>query len=129
MDNWFTGFTRQITAGVWIGYDDKTVIGKKVTGAHTALPVWADFMIKAHENLSPEDFRIPPGIYFETVCLESGLLATDQCPRIITDVFTEQTLPEGFCDLHPSDELPDTTARVLFKEIQQRPEKKEGILF
>jgi penicillin-binding protein 1A len=129
MDNWFTGFTRQITAGVWIGYDDKTVIGKKVTGAHTALPVWADFMIKAHENLPPEDFRIPPGIFFETVCLESGLLATDQCPRIITDVFTEQTRPQGFCDLHPSDELPDTTARVLFKEIQQRPEKKEGIHF
>jgi membrane carboxypeptidase/penicillin-binding protein len=86
-------------------------------------------MIKAHENLPPENFRIPPGIHFETVCLASGLLATGQCPRIITDVFTEETLPQAFCDLHPSDELPDTTTRVLFKEIQQRPEKKEGILF
>ncbi|MGB2805399.1 MAG: PBP1A family penicillin-binding protein [Candidatus Zixiibacteriota bacterium] len=129
MDNWFTGFTRQITAGVWIGYDDKTVIGKNVTGAHTALPVWTDFMIKAHEKLPVEDFKTPPGIYFKTICLESGLLATDKCPRIITDVFTQATLPEGICDLHPSDEVPDTTARVLFKEIQQRPEQKEGILF
>ena len=129
MDNWFTGFTRHITAGVWIGYDDKTVIGKNVTGAHTALPVWADFMIKAHGNLPPEDFRIPPGIHFETVCLESGLLATDQCPRIITDVFTDQTRPQRYCDLHPSTEVPDSTVRVLFKEIQQRPEKKQEILF
>ncbi len=129
MDNWFVGFTPQITAGVWIGYDDKTVIGKNVTGAHTALPVWTDFMIKTHENSLVEYFKVPPGIYFKTVCLESGLLATDRCPRIITDVFTEQTLPEGVCDLHPSDGVPDTTSRVLFKEREQVPEKREGVLF
>jgi penicillin-binding protein 1A len=129
MDNWFVGFTPQITAGVWIGYDDKIVIGKNVTGAHTALPVWTDFMIKAHENLPVEDFRVPPGIYFRTVCLESGLLATDRCPRIITDVFTDETLPDRSCDLHPSPGLPDSTVTVLFREIQQVPEKKEGVVF
>ncbi len=129
MDNWFLGFTPQITAGVWIGYDDKIVIGKNVTGAHTALPVWTDFMTKAHENLPVEDFRVPPGIYFRTVCLESGLLATDRCPRIITDVFTDETLPDRPCDLHPSPGLPDSTVTVLFREIQQVPEKKEEIVF
>ena len=129
MDNWYTGFTPQVTAGVWIGYDDKIVIGKNVTGAHTALPVWTDFMIKAHENLPVEDFRMPPGIYFRTVCLETGLLATDRCPRIITDVFTEQTLPEEICDLHPSGGIPDTTLRVPFRETEQVAEKTERILF
>jgi penicillin-binding protein 1A len=129
MDNWFLGFTPQITAGVWIGYDDKIVIGKNVTGAHTALPVWTDFMTKAHENLPVEDFRVPPDIYFRTVCLESGLLATDRCPRIITDVFTEKTLPDRTCDLHPSPGLPDSTVTVLFREIQQVPDKKEEIVF
>ena len=129
MDNWFLGFTPQITAGVWIGYDDKTVIGENVTGAHTALPVWTDFMIKAHGNLPVEYFKLPPGIYFKTVCLESGLPATDKCPRIITDIFTEETLPEGVCDLHPSDGIPDTTIIELFREREQLPEKREGILF
>ena len=129
MDNWFLGFTPQITAGVWIGYDDKIVIGRNVTGAHTALPVWTDFMTKAHESLPEEDFKVPPGIYFRTVCLESGLLATDRCPRIITDVFTEETLPDRTCDLHPSKGLPDSTVTVLFREIQQVPEKKEGMVF
>jgi penicillin-binding protein 1A len=129
MDNWFTGFTPQITAGVWIGYDDKIVIGKNVTGAHTALPVWTDFMIKAHEELPVEDFKIPSGIYFKTVCLETGLLATDRCPRIITDVFTEETLPDRICDLHPSANFPDSTVTILFKEREQVPEKKERIIF
>lgn len=129
MDNWFLGFTPQITAGVWIGYDDKTVIGENVTGAHTALPVWTDFMIKAHQDVPVEYFKLPPGIYFKTVCLESGLPATDKCPRIITDIFTEETLLEGVCDLHPSDGIPDTTIIELFREREQLPEKREGILF
>ncbi len=129
MDNWFVGFTPQITAGVWMGYDDKTIIGENVTGAHTALPVWTDFMLTAHENLPVEYFKVPPGIYFKTACLESGLLATDRCPTIVTDVFTQQTLPEGVCDLHPSDGIPDTTTTELFKVREQIPQKRERILF
>jgi penicillin-binding protein 1A len=129
MDNWFTGFTPQITAGVWIGYDEKIVIGKNITGAHTALPVWTDFMIMAHQELPVEYFRVPPGIYFKTICLESGHLATNKCPQIITDVFTEQTLPEKVCDLHPSEGFPDTTITELFEIREQIPPKPRGILF
>ncbi len=126
-DNWFTGFTPQITAGVWIGYDDKTVIGENITGAHTALPVWSDFMIKAHDTLKVEDFDIPPGIIFKTVCLESGLLATNRCPRIIIDVFTEETVPKEYCQLQPSEGLPDTSGMKLFEVKEQ--EKKGWIHF
>jgi penicillin-binding protein 1A len=128
-DNWFIGFTPQITAGVWIGYDDKTVIGEKSTGALNAVPVWTDFMIKAHDTLSVEDFEIPPGIIFKTVCLESGLLATDRCPRIITDVFTEETVPKEYCNLHPSTGLPDTTGLRLFEVKEQEQRKRGGIHF
>jgi len=124
-DNWFIGFTPQITAGVWVGYDDKTVIGEKSTGALNALPVWTDFMIKAHDTLRVEDFEVPPGIIFKTVCLESGLLATDKCPRIITDVFTEETVPQEYCNLHRSKELPDTTGLRLF-EVKEQEQKKRG---
>ena len=44
-DAWFMGFTPQITAGVWVGYDDKQIsLGKGETGARTALPIWLEFM-------------------------------------------------------------------------------------
>lgn len=124
-DNWFTGFTPQITAGVWVGYDDKTEIGERSTGALNALPVWTDFMLKAHDTLKVEDFEVPPGIIFKTVCLESGLLATDKCPRIITDVFTEETVPKEYCDLHRSKGLPDTLGVELFK-VREQEQKKRG---
>lgn len=128
-DNWFNGFTPQITTGVWIGYDDKTVIGHNVTGATTALPVWTNFMMKAHENLPVEEFSVPSGIYFKIVCLESGLLATDKCRHTIMDVFTDETVPHEYCNIHRSKGLPDSTSFVPFYEKGEAPEKEEELGF
>ncbi len=128
-DNWFIGFTPQITTGVWIGFDDKTPVGDNITGAHTALPVWADFMMFAHQDLPDEEFEIPEGIYFRTVCVESGELATDKCHRVITDVFTEKTLPQEYCHLHPGKPLPPSLDDVKFRVVEKSPEKKQRLHF
>jgi penicillin-binding protein 1A len=56
-DAWFLGFSPSLTAGVWIGYDDKRIsLGKKETGARAALPVWIEFMRAAHEGKPVQDF-------------------------------------------------------------------------
>jgi penicillin-binding protein 1A len=101
-DNWFMGFTPQITCGVWIGFDDKTKIGigKGEVGATTALPVWTEFMKVATANMPVRDFPVPPGIYTATICLESGKLAVEGCSKVVTDIFTDATLPKEECDLN-----------------------------
>ena len=43
-DAWFIGFDRDITVGVWIGYDQKRSLGEKQTGTTVALPVWIEIM-------------------------------------------------------------------------------------
>jgi penicillin-binding protein 1A len=56
-DAWFMGFTPQITAGVWVGYDDKQIsLGKRETGAQAALPIWMEFMEKGMAGIPPMDF-------------------------------------------------------------------------
>jgi len=56
-DAWYLGFTPRLTAGVWVGNDDKRVsLGKKETGARAALPIWLEFMQKATQDLPVEDF-------------------------------------------------------------------------
>jgi len=129
MDNLFIGFTPHMTAGVWLGFDDKTTIGKKSTGAVTALPVWTEFMKYAHVDLEEKDFEIPPGIVFRTVCLESGNLATLECPRVITEIFTEGTSPKGFCREHPGPPLPQGADTLKFQVIERKPEIRERIHF
>jgi penicillin-binding protein 1A len=56
-DAWYIGFTPQITAGVWVGNDDKRIsLGKKETGARAALPIWLEFMQQAVQGAPVEDF-------------------------------------------------------------------------
>jgi penicillin-binding protein 1A len=56
-DAWFIGFVPQLTAGVWVGYDDKAVsLGKPETGAIAALPIWLEFMQAALAGKQVEDF-------------------------------------------------------------------------
>jgi penicillin-binding protein 1A len=57
-DAWFMGFTPEITAGVWVGFDDKSVsLGKPETGAVAALPIWLEFMQGAVEGTSVQAFQ------------------------------------------------------------------------
>ena len=56
-DAWYIGFTPQITAGVWAGFDDpKTSLGPKETGARAALPIWLEFMEQASKEVPAESF-------------------------------------------------------------------------
>ncbi len=120
-DNWYIGFTPQITTGVWVGFDDNTSIGSNMTGSVNALPIWTQIMLAAHQDLPVEDFTVPPGIITADICLESHLLATRHCKDVITEVYTEQTLPTESCPIHTSgsyrtdDASPsDTTGSIHF---------------
>ena len=56
-DAWYIGFTPSLTAGAWVGNDDKRIsLGKKETGARAALPIWLEFMKTAVQGTPPEDF-------------------------------------------------------------------------
>ncbi len=104
-DNWFIGFTPQITTGVWVGFDDKTSIGRNQTGSVNALPIWTAIMKVAHDTLPIADFEIPDGIAFADICLKSGKLATDRCPEVRREIFKAGDVPQEICPIHPSKKL------------------------
>ncbi len=60
-DAWFVGFSPTITAGVWIGFDEKKTLGEKESGGHAALPIWIDFMKSALMGKDPGQFQPAPG--------------------------------------------------------------------
>jgi penicillin-binding protein 1A len=66
-DAWFTGFTTDLLCTVWIGRDDSTPIGDKITGGGVAVPIWVDFMMKAHPRTKVRDFTPPDNITFARV--------------------------------------------------------------
>jgi len=61
-DAWFVGFSPNLTAGVWVGYDEKKSLGEKETGARAALPIWTEFMTSALAGKDPGKFQSPPDL-------------------------------------------------------------------
>jgi membrane carboxypeptidase/penicillin-binding protein len=105
MDNWFIGFTPQITTGVWVGYDLKAPIGgyHTGTGAATALPIWTRFMQFACQDLPPVDFPVPEGIILYTACDESSMRASEFCTKTHQEVTQNPSDTLGICPIHGLD--------------------------
>jgi penicillin-binding protein 1A len=74
-DAWFVGFTPDLVAGVWVGFDDHSMLGPRETGAVAALPAWLSFMQAAVGNRPPLDFDLVPGVEQVRVDAGSGKLA------------------------------------------------------
>ena len=95
-DAWFVGFTPRYTLLVWVGHDVKRTIGRQMTGTRVALPIWRDLVEDGLENgwLTPgESFTPPPGVVFEQVELESGLLPGPGATVVIEEAFLAGTQP------------------------------------
>jgi len=71
-DAWFVGFTPDLVAGVWVGFDDHSMLGPRETGAMAALPAWLSFMQAALGNRPPVDFDPVPGVEQVRIDAASG---------------------------------------------------------
>jgi penicillin-binding protein 1A len=74
-DAWFVGFSPDLAAGVYIGFDDPDSLGDDETGGHLAAPVFRDFMIAALKDAPATGFRTPPGMRLYRVSAATGLPA------------------------------------------------------
>jgi len=100
-DGWFAGFTSKLICVVWVGFDDNRDF--KLEGAHSALPIWTEFMKSAHkhrEYSNVHGFSAPDGIVTADIDAETGLLATANCPKTRSEVFLAGTQPVEICTLH-----------------------------
>ena len=98
-DAWFAGYTPDLLAVVWVGFDNGTKLG--LSGAQAAVPIWTDFMKKATAGTPVTDFAPPPGIKLIDIDPLSGGRATPNCPTVIQEAFLEGEEPTGSCPLHP----------------------------
>jgi penicillin-binding protein 1C len=90
-DNWTVGYSPERLVGVWVGNaDNAPMVG--VSGVDGAGPIWHDVMLAAHQR-PPSPFPRPDEIIDVAICGPSGLLPTDDCPRVRTERFIRGTEP------------------------------------
>ena len=86
-DIWFVGFSKNLIAGVYLGFDLPQPLGKGA-GSHMAARVFADFMKTALANETNQPFPVPDGLTFVRVNRMSGAAASaDPNGMIITEAF------------------------------------------
>ena len=86
-DLWFVGYTPELAAGVWLGYDAPRSLGPHETAARLAAPLWADFMRRGLTSRPPTDFPVPEGVFFLEVDARTGTPAAPGSPGAMREVF------------------------------------------
>ncbi len=126
IDAWFAGFSKQVTAAVWVGLDRPATITQDGYGGRIALPIWMEVMKKA-EALGYLSKAGPPQIPLARVslCRHGHALATTGCEtegQAYETALPYELVPSAFCHLHggAEGERPDLPERLTFWQRIQR---------
>lgn len=100
-DVWFVGYTPELVAGIWIGFDDPKPIIRGASGGTLAAPTWGRMMRRIYESRpAPSDWRVPPGVVTAEVDRLTGARFNPDCPvhgPVYTEYFIRYTPPAASC--------------------------------
>ena len=94
-DTWFNGFTRDLVATVWVGYDQERSLGEGEEGARTAVPIWVHFMREALRGVPQKTRPMPEGLVQVRISPTTGQVAGVDDPDAIFETFMVDRLPQG----------------------------------
>ncbi|MDY6968315.1 MAG: PBP1A family penicillin-binding protein [Spirochaetota bacterium] len=99
-DAWFCGFTPDVTAVVWIGYDKPFMtLGKHQGGSAVAAPIWGHYMKGIYNGMKDPEFAPePPGVYHTKICKFSGLLPAGNCSEVISEIMIKGGGADKICN-------------------------------
>ena len=99
-DLWFVGFTPELVAVVWVGFDEPGPVG--MPSSRGALPIWADFVAEVSGSQIRGRFPQPSGISRLEIDPKSGARALRGCSSRKTEIFLQGTEPLETCPPSPA---------------------------
>ena len=123
-DLWFVGYTPDLVAAAWMGYDDATTLGRKLSSGSTLVPWWTAIMKRLLAEVPARDFPVPEEVVFSKVDSETGFLSVPTCPKRTVVAFKKGTEPSQFC---PYDHSKPLELRADFAVSGQLPGADVGV--
>src|SRR5438309_1114961 len=103
-DAWFIGYTPELVAGIWVGYDiQQRILEHNAGGGRIVAPAWTAFMRDVYDRRpAPPDWERPDSLITREVDWSNGYLATPFCPQAVRhwDWFYPGTEPTQECPVH-----------------------------
>ena len=94
-DVWFVGYTPNLVAGCYIGYDIPRSLGPKATGGTLCGKVFKNFIENAHGKKLVKGWKVPAGTKFLNVDYDSGEVTDDETKTLISEIFRENENPSN----------------------------------
>jgi membrane peptidoglycan carboxypeptidase len=92
-DNWILGYTADgLVVGVWVGNNNGSAM-RGTSGSTGAAPIWHDFIEEVTKGTPVKNFAPPPDLVQQQICVDTGFLATDLCPKKRNELFLKDKLP------------------------------------
>ncbi|MEF8794536.1 penicillin-binding protein 1A [Thiohalorhabdus sp.] len=92
-DAWFLGFSEDLVAGVYVGFDQPQTLGSQETGSRAAAPIWVDFMGQALKGVPKQEFEQPEGLVTVRIDAETGKRAASWSEETLFEIFREGKAP------------------------------------
>jgi penicillin-binding protein 1A len=93
-DAWFSGFSRDHVAVVWVGFDSFEPLGRKEVGGRVALPGWVDYMEVALAGVPEANWPLPEGVVTVRIDPATGRKAPAGAEGAIFEVFKKEQVPD-----------------------------------
>ncbi len=90
-DAWFIGFSPDLVAGVWVGFDAPQTLGPNDTGGVVSAPIFRDFMMEALKDTPDIPFRVPDSVRLVRVNATTGKPAKAGDTNVIMEAFRLDT--------------------------------------
>ncbi len=115
-DAWFVGYTPDLLAVVWVGFDIRESLG--LSGGQAALPIWTEFMKRATAGHLVSGFTPPPGVTLVPIDRRTGCRATPYASAVIEEAFYSGEEPNESCSRQtagvvPVEATPGSSSRGL----------------
>ncbi|WLR94009.1 penicillin-binding protein 1A [Shinella zoogloeoides] len=123
-DAWFVGYTPDLVAGLYIGFDNPAPLGRGATGGSLSAPIFNEFMQAALEGTRPTKFIVPEGMQFIAVNRKTGMQANEGDPDTIMEAFKPGTGPADVFSVIGGEEF--ATPEEILKSSPQANQAVSG---
>src|SRR3954471_519445 len=122
-DAWFVGYTPEVVAASWMGFDQPRPILQDATGGRLVAPAWGRMLARVYQKRpQPKPWSQPKGVVSRPVDLATGLIVATGCNSAgsqAPELFLAGKEPAAFCpgqDSPPSHGFP---SQVLLAEREK----------